>query len=174
MQADDGEEASPPSSLTAPLGSEKCTACPVLIPLYWPLHFWLSRSGPGLPATEATASTLEKTTRLGSIFILVHGDDPKVRTTECNNTILRKNRNGWKKRHQKLVFARHYEGWEANQGFYRILSPGRMAETPRTGTGNSARRSWHYRCSRMLIRQGNLSTRGTFLIIMLSQPHNRG
>jgi len=123
MQADDGEEASPPSSLTAPLGSEKCTACPVLIPLYWPLHFWLSRSGPGLPATEATASTLEKTTRLGSIFILVHGDDPKVRTTECNNTILRKNRTGWKKRHQKLVFARHYEGWEANQGFWRILSP---------------------------------------------------
>jgi len=59
MQADDGEEASPPSSLTAPLGSEKCTACPVLIPLYWPLHFWLSRSG--LPASEATASTLKKT-----------------------------------------------------------------------------------------------------------------
>jgi len=39
MQADDGEEAPPPSSPTAPSGSERCAACPVLIPEYWPLRF---------------------------------------------------------------------------------------------------------------------------------------
>jgi len=55
MQADDGEEVSPPSSPTAPSGCERCAACPVLIPQDWPLRFWLSRSG--LPATEAAAST---------------------------------------------------------------------------------------------------------------------
>ena len=42
-----------------------------------------------------------------------------------------------------------------------------MAETPRAGMGDSACRSWRYQCSIVLMRQGNLSITGTFLIRML-------
>jgi len=56
----------------------------------------------------------------------------------------------------------------------RFTSPGRMSRTPRAGTGDSACRSWHYRCSMMLIREGNLSMCGTFLIRLLPPSNHRG
>jgi len=52
--------------------------------------------------------------------------------------------------------------------------PGWMAETPRAGTGDFACRSWRYRCSIVLMRQGNLSMKNTFLISSLHPPDNRG
>jgi len=39
-----------------------------------------------------------------------------------------------------------------------------MAETPRAGTGDIACRSWRYRCSIVLMRQGNLFMSNIFLI----------
>ena len=53
-------------------------------------------------------------------------------------------------------------------------SPGRIAQTPRAGTGDFACRSWCYRCSIVLMRPGNLSIIGTFLIRLLPLPDNRG
>jgi len=47
-----------------------------------------------------------------------------------------------------------------------------MAETPRAGTGDSACRSWRYRCSIVLIRQGNLSMTGTFFTRSLPRLDN--
>jgi len=52
--------------------------------------------------------------------------------------------------------------------------PGRMAETPRAGTGDFACRSWRYQCSIVLMRQGFLSMINTFLISSLHPPDNRG
>jgi len=48
--------------------------------------------------------------------------------------------------------------------FQKKTGPGRMAETPHAGTGDSACRSWRYRCSTMLNWQGSFSMTGTFLI----------
>jgi len=45
MQADDGEEASPPNSPTAVLGSQSCAACVGLIPRDWPRRFEHCRWG---------------------------------------------------------------------------------------------------------------------------------
>ena len=59
MQADDGEEASPPSSPTAPLRGAK--PAQILIPLDCLRRFWLCRSS--LPTTEAAASKWGLTTR---------------------------------------------------------------------------------------------------------------
>jgi len=42
-----------------------------------------------------------------------------------------------------------------------------MAETPRADTGDFECRSWHNQCSIVLMRQGNLSITGTFLISSL-------
>ena len=47
--------------------------------------------------------------------------------------------------------------------FQKKTAPGRMANTPRAGTGDSAW-SWRHQCSTMLNHQGNLSIIGTFLI----------
>ena len=61
MQADNVEEASPPSSLTVASGSQRCIACAGLIPRDWPLCFQHCRSG--WPAMEGAASTWGKTKR---------------------------------------------------------------------------------------------------------------
>jgi len=45
-----------------------------------------------------------------------------------------------------------------------------MAETPRAGTGDFACRSWRYWSSIVLMRPGNLSITGTFLIRLLPCP----
>ena len=50
MQADDGNDASPPSSPTAASGSLRCVACLVLISRDWPRRLWLFRLD--LPTTE--------------------------------------------------------------------------------------------------------------------------
>jgi len=56
----------------------------------------------------------------------------------------------------------------------QFANPGRMAHTPRAGMGDSVCRHGHYRCSFVLICQGNLSMRGTFLIRLLPLPNNLG
>jgi len=65
------------------------------------------------------------------------------------------------------------QGWEADENFLKKTGPGRMAETPRACTGDSTCRSWRYRCSIVLMRQGNLSMNGMFLISLLPPPDNR-
>jgi len=55
MQADDGEEASQPSSPTAASGSQSCLTCAGLIPRDWPRRFQHCRMG--WPTTEEAAST---------------------------------------------------------------------------------------------------------------------
>ena len=90
---DDGEEASLPSSPTAALGSQRCVACLVLIPLDRPLRSQHCR--PSWPATEGAASTSGKTKISlltgGEQANIVRGDDLKVRPTEwiCNERALR-------------------------------------------------------------------------------------
>jgi len=84
MQADDGEEASSPSSPTAASGFPRCVACPVSIPLDWPLRFQHCRSG--WPATDGSASTWGKTIKGGEQANVVHGDDLEVSPTECTHT----------------------------------------------------------------------------------------
>jgi len=79
MQALDCEEASPPTSLTAPSGSERCAAYPVSTKTN---VFWLSRSG--LPATEAAASKWGKEKETSHLWNHVRSDDLKVRPTECS------------------------------------------------------------------------------------------
>ena len=55
MQADDGEEASQPSSPTASSISQSYVACAGLIPLDWQRRFQYCRLG--WPAMEEVAST---------------------------------------------------------------------------------------------------------------------
>jgi len=59
MQADDGEEASQPSSPTGASVSQSCVACAGLIPRDWPRLFQYCRLG--WPATEEAASIWGKT-----------------------------------------------------------------------------------------------------------------
>jgi len=66
MQADDGEEASSPSSPTAVSGARRCWACPVLIQKDWPLCFQHCWSG--WPATEGAASTCGKRNELAHMW----------------------------------------------------------------------------------------------------------
>jgi len=56
----------------------------------------------------------------------------------------------------------------------RFTTLGRLAHTPRAGTGDSACKSRHYWCSFVCICQGNLSICGTFLIRLLPLPDNCG
>jgi len=83
MQADDGEEASQPSSPTAASVSQSCVACAGLIRRDWPRRFqycWL-----GWPATEEAASTWGKTKWACSVaahrWNFVRRDDLKVHPT---------------------------------------------------------------------------------------------
>ena len=59
MQADDGKEASQPSTPTSALVSQSCVACAGFIPLDWLRHFQYCRLG--WPATEEAASAWGKT-----------------------------------------------------------------------------------------------------------------
>ena len=58
--------------------------------------------------------------------------------------------------------------------FLKKTSQGRMAETPRAGTGDFECRSWRYLWSFVLMRQGNFFMGNTFLIRSLPPPDNRG
>jgi len=59
--------------------------------------------------------------------------------------------------------------------WYQAQGPGRMAQTPQAGTGDSACRSRQYPESvfNNVKSPGNPSMRGTFLIRLFSPPHNR-
>jgi len=84
VQADDGKEASQPSSPTATSVSQSCVACSGLIPRDWPRRFQYCRLG--WLAMEEAASTWGKTkwacAVAGHRWNLVRGDDFKVRPTK--------------------------------------------------------------------------------------------
>jgi len=69
---------------------------------------------------------------------------------------------------ESLAVWRHYKPKTENQ------APGRMGHAPLAGTGDSACRSWLYRCLVTLNLQGHLSMCGTFLIRSLPPYNNRG
>ena len=79
-QADDGEEASQPSSPTAASVSQSCIACAELIPQDWPRRFQYCRWG--WPATEEAARTWRETKWACPVaphrWNPVGGDDLKV------------------------------------------------------------------------------------------------
>jgi len=87
MQADDGEEASPPSSPTAPLrGSERYEACPILIPQDCPRRFWLC-SQACLPRKQQRTSGSSRN-EPSHRWNLVRGDDFKVHPLSANTRLV--------------------------------------------------------------------------------------
>ena len=58
--------------------------------------------------------------------------------------------------------------------WYPAQGPGRTAQTPQDGIGDSVGQIRRYRCSTVLYCDSNLSMFGTFLIKLLPPPDNRG
>mmetsp|Transcript_53640 Transcript_53640/g.86842 ORF Transcript_53640/g.86842 Transcript_53640/m.86842 type:complete len:85 (-) Transcript_53640:148-402(-) len=84
MQADDGEEASPPNSPTAVLGSQSCAACVGLIPRDWPRRFEHCRWGLACHGRSSKHVGENEMSLLidGEQANVLRGDDLKVRPTK--------------------------------------------------------------------------------------------
>jgi len=127
-QADDGEEVPLPES-------QRCVACPVLIPQDWPLRFQHSRLG--WPAMGETASTWGKTKLACSQVVgeqanVARGDYLKVRPSELIERTLGGPDEGmgaeqkWKKTKRFLVPAQKktqpgLDGSNALGWYWRLL-----------------------------------------------------